>query len=213
MKKLYKILIADDHLLFLESMALLLDSLEEVELVDKVSNGKEVLKKLNDIHIDILLCDYRMPEMDGIELAFRLREKYPTIKIILLTGSDDLDGIRKAVQAGVKGVLSKNISKNELQKAINAIGEGFTYFSNDIMQLLTKLPNTENPPAMHEVLSDREIEILKLISQSLTGVQIAERLNISHHTVESHRKNLFRKIGVNSTYALIKYAMQNGINP
>jgi len=212
MKKLYKILIADDHLLFLESMALLLDSLEEVELVDKVSNGKEVLKKLNDINIDILLCDYRMPEMDGIELAFQLREKYPTIKIILLTGSDDLDGIRKAVQAGVKGVLSKNISKNELQKAINAIGEGFTYFSNDIMQILTQFPTVEkNTP--NEALSDRELEVLKLISQSHTGVQIADKLNISHHTVESHRKNLFRKIGVNSTYALIKYAMQNGINP
>ncbi|MFN3851269.1 MAG: response regulator [Spirosomataceae bacterium] len=212
MKKLYKILIADDHLLFLESMALLLDSLEEVELVDKVSNGKEVLKKLNDINIDILLCDYRMPEMDGIELAFQLREKYPAIKIILLTGSDDLDGIRKAVQAGVKGVLSKNISKNELQKAINAIGEGFTYFSNDIMQILTQFPTVEkNTP--NEALSDRELEVLKLISQSHTGVQIADKLNISHHTVESHRKNLFRKIGVNSTYALIKYAMQNGINP
>lgn len=212
MKKLYKILIADDHLLFLESMALLLDSLEEVELVDKVSNGKEVLKKLNDINIDILLCDYRMPEMDGIELAFQLREKYPAIKIILLTGSDDLDGIRKAVQAGVKGVLSKNISKNELQKAINAIGEGFTYFSNDIMHILTQFPTVEkNTP--NEALSDRELEVLKLISQSHTGVQIADKLNISHHTVESHRKNLFRKIGVNSTYALIKYAMQNGINP
>jgi DNA-binding NarL/FixJ family response regulator len=208
MTKPYKILIADDHLIFLESISLLLNSIEEVVLVGAVSNGKEVLEKIKHEEIDILLCDYMMPQMNGLELTLKLREIKSEIKILMLTGIDDLQQIKQTIQAGVHGILSKNIRKDELRKAINAVCEGLSYYSQDIMQILAQNPFKENATKI-EVLSPRELEILKLIAQSLTGIEIANKLFISTNTVESHRKNIFRKLEVNSSLALIKYAFEH----
>ncbi len=208
MTKPYKILIADDHLIFLESISLLLNSIEEVVLVGAVSNGKEVLEKIKHEEIDILLCDYMMPQMNGLELTLKLREIKSEIKILMLTGIDDLQLIKQTIQAGVHGILSKNIRKDELRKAINAVCEGLSYYSQDIMQILAQNPFKENATKI-EVLSPRELEILKLIAQSLTGIEIANKLFISTNTVESHRKNIFRKLEVNSSLALIKYAFEH----
>ena len=206
-----RIFITDDHEIFTESLSVLLSGIEGVEVVGAAHNGPETLKKIEDEAIDILICDYMMPQMDGVELAYRIREKHPTISILMLTSREDAQGIKSAIQAGVKGFISKKTNKSELQKVINSLSIGLTYYSQDIMQSLLNDVGQSKGSVNIEVLSNREIEILKLISEELSGVQIAERLNISHHTVETHRKSLFRKIGVNSTYALIKYALQNGI--
>jgi two-component system, NarL family, nitrate/nitrite response regulator NarL len=206
-----KIFITDDHEIFVESLSMLLSSIEGIEIIGTAYSASETLKKIEDEDIDILICDYMMPQMDGVELAYRLREKHPKINILMLTSREDTEGIRNAIQAGVKGFISKKTNKSELQKAIKALSNGLTFYSQDIVQAMLNGATNKREVVNIEVLSSREIEILKLIAEELSGVQIAERLNISHHTVETHRKSLFRKLGVNSTYALIKYALQNGV--
>jgi two-component system nitrate/nitrite response regulator NarL len=206
-----RIFITDDHEIFVESLSILLSGIEGIEIVGTAQNGVETLKKIADEAVDILICDYMMPQMDGVELAHRIRERHPSISILMLTSREDHQGIKNAIQAGVKGFISKKTNKAELQKVITTLSNGLTFYSQDAMQSLLNGEGQKKELVNIEVLSNREIEILKLILEELSGVQIAERLNISHHTVETHRKSLFRKIGVNSTYALIKYALKNGI--
>ncbi|RYU95894.1 response regulator [Emticicia agri] len=209
-----KLLLADDHPIFVESLSMLLSTIEEIELVGTANNGLEVLKKLAyQEPVDIIVCDYMMPEMDGVQLTFRLKENYPHIKILMLTSREDTEGIRSAIQAGVKGFVSKKTNKAELQKAIMCLQMGLTYYSEEVMKILASKEFSSTEETAPVALTSREIDVLKLIAQELSGMQIADKLHISHHTVESHRKSLFRKIGVNSTYALIKYAMQHGIYP
>lgn len=203
----YKLLIVDDHLIFLESLSLLIESMPEFELVNTAINGKEALIKLQESEVDILLCDYMMPHMDGVELIFRMKENFPNVKILMLTGNEDITGIKKAIQMGVTGVILKNTRKEEFKKALLSVGEGTTYYSSSVMQILSQNPSPEEN--QNETLSKRELEILKLIAQSLTGIQIAEKLHISYNTVETHRKNIFRKLGVNTSHALIRYVFEN----
>jgi two-component system, NarL family, nitrate/nitrite response regulator NarL len=205
----YKLLIVDDHLIFLESMSLLIDSLPEFELVGTASNGKEALLKLQELEVDILLCDYMMPQMDGVELIFRMKENFPSVKILMLTGNEDVTGIKKAIQMGVSGIILKNTRKEEFKKALLSVAEGKTYYSSSVMQILSQNPFTEEK--QNETLSKRELEILKLIAESFTGIQIADKLHISYNTVETHRKNIFRKLGVNTSHALIKYVFENNL--
>lgn len=210
-----RVILADDHPIFVESLSMLLETIEGIEVVGTAQNGIEVLEKIAiEKVVDILICDYMMPKMDGVQLAFQLKKSYPSIKILMLTSREDAEGIRNAIQAGVKGFISKKTNKTELEKALFALSNGLTFYPTHIIQALTstssEIPSEKSSNT--QSLSNREIEVLKLIAQGLSGVQIAEKLNLSHHTIETHRKTLFRKIGVNSTYALIKYAMQNGLN-
>ena len=206
-----KVFLADDHLIFLESMSLLLGVIDGVELVGTAGSGQEVLKKIKDSEAEILICDYIMPQMDGVELTFKLRELMPDLKVLMLTSREDVEGIRIAIQAGVKGFILKKISKNELKIALNTIYEGFNYYSQEILQILTQSSHESVPTDVSEIkpLTPREIDIIKLIAQEKTGTAIAEKLNLSTHTIATHRKNIFQKLGVNSTYALIKYAIEH----
>ncbi len=205
-----KVFLADDHLIFLESMSLLLGVIEGVELVGTAGSGQEVLKKIKDSEAEILICDYVMPQMNGVELTFKLRELMPELKVLMLTSREDVEGIKAAIQAGVKGFILKKISKNELKTALNTIHEGFSYYSQEIMQILAQKPDDINNDANEiKSLTPREIDIIKLIAQEMTGTAIAEKLNLSTHTVATHRKNIFQKLGLNSTYALIKYAIEH----
>ncbi len=206
-----KVFLVDDHLIFLESMSMLLGVIEGVELVGTAGNGEEVLRKIKDSEAEILICDYSMPQMDGVELTFKLRELMPELKVLMLTSREDVEGIKAAIQAGVKGFILKKISKNELKTALNTIYEGFSYYSQEIMQILAQTTTDSSTVYVSEIksLTPREIDIIKLIAQEMTGSAIAEKLNLSTHTVATHRKNIFQKLGVNSTYALIKYAIEH----
>jgi two-component system, NarL family, nitrate/nitrite response regulator NarL len=211
MSKKINVFLADDHNIFLESMSMLLGVIDNIELVGTANNAEEVLKNIVESHAEILLCDYYMPKVDGIELAFKLTELMPTLKILMLTSREDSEGIKKAIQAGVKGFLLKKTTKNELIEAINLVYNGQTYYSESILKLLLNEPiSLENiTPALDITLTPREIEIIKLIAQEMTGTDVAEALNLSTHTIATHRKNIFHKLGINSTYALIKYAIEH----
>jgi DNA-binding NarL/FixJ family response regulator len=211
-----RILIADDHEIFLDSLSMLIDTFPDVEVVGNCKNGLEVLDFLQNQTIDLLVTDYKMPQMSGIELTLQLRQKYPKIKVLMLSVSEEAEMIREAFQAGVWGYMMKKSGKAELQKAIESIKNGQRYFSESVVFELMRLGLTDNIP-QNEIsqefnhLTEREIEIIKLITNELSSQEIAEKLFIAPKTVETHRHNILKKLGLKNTVGLTKYALKNGL--
>jgi DNA-binding NarL/FixJ family response regulator len=211
-----RILIADDHEIFLDSLSMLIDTFPDVEVVGNCKNGVEVLDFLQNQTIDLLVTDYKMPQMSGIELTLQLRQKHPKIKVLMLSVSEEAEMIREAFQAGVWGYMMKKSGKAELQKALESIKNGQRYFSESVVFELMRLGLTDNIP-QNEIsqefnqLTEREIEIIRLICNELSSQEIAEKLFIAPKTVETHRHNILKKLGLKNTVGLTKYALKNGL--
>lgn len=207
-----KIIIADDHTMFLQGVVSLLENEENISVLGKASNGKAVLKILETAIPDIILLDISMPEMDGIEVTKFVKQKFPSIKILIVSTHSNTQMIARLIRMGVNGYLLKNAEKEELLLAINTIQKGESYFSEEVTQR-----NEENNVKIKSEtlqiteLSFREKEILILIAQEFTGNEIAEKTNISLNTVNTHRRNLLSKINVKNTAGLVKYAIEYGL--
>lgn len=211
-----KILIADDHQLIIEGIKTLLEDVEGITITDVATNGREVIEKLKYQEVDIILMDIDMPIMNGYEATQLVLKKYPHIKVIALTMYDEKALITKIVNAGASGYILKNIRKEELLKAITKVANGEKYFSNEILFTLSKpelkdiiSEKQNNIPIVQ--LTQREIEVLKLITQGLSNKEIGEKLFISPRTVDTHRTNLMQKLNVHNIAGLIRYAIKNGL--
>lgn len=206
-----KIVIADDHQMFLEGLASLLKEESNIHLVDIVLNGKEALEIIENNHVDILIMDVSMPEMDGVELNQYVKKNHPEVKTLALTSHSDHLIISKLTKANVNGYLLKNAEKSELLTAIHQIYEGEDYFSQMVKdKVLDSLFSSKNENEIPE-LSKREKEIIKLIVEQRTAAEIAQELFISPNTVNTHRKNLLSKLKLKNIAGLVKYAVENGI--
>jgi DNA-binding NarL/FixJ family response regulator len=208
-----RILVAEDHRILLDSLAMLLASIEGVEVISKYTNGRQVLTALElDPDIDLVVSDLQMPVMNGIELTLQLRQQYPHVKICLLTVADQPDAIKEAIRAGADGYVLKSAERSELETALNTISKGTKFYSEQVMLLLAKDTTVEFTPDLDKpqkiTLTKRELDVLKLIAQEFSGTQIAEKLFIGPTTVETHRKHLMQKLGVQSTIGLVKYAIK-----
>ncbi|MCE6989807.1 response regulator transcription factor [Dyadobacter sp. CY323] len=208
-----RILIAEDHRILLESLAMLLSSIDGVEVVSKHTNGKQVLTALElDANIDLVVSDVQMPVMGGIELTLQIRSRFPGIKICLLTVSDQPEAIKEAIRAGADGYVLKSAERAELESALRIIARGNKFYSEEVMMQLANskglefVPDRDKPQKI--AITQRELEVLRLIAQEFSGTQIAEKLFISPTTVETHRKHLMQKLGVQTTIGLVKYAIQ-----
>lgn len=215
MKKI-KILIADDHPLVAESLSLLLESEEEFEIIGIVNNGWQALSFVEKYGADIVLTDYSMPLLNGVELAMRLKEQAREVKTIMLTMNEQANHIRESIQAGVHGYVMKSAEKTELVKAIKAVYGGEKYFSEKTVKKLAEIPNKDSVDGKTRVedvlsLTRREVEIVRLISEDLNNIEIGERLNISPTTVETHRRNLMKKIGVSTVLGLVRWGLKHGV--
>jgi DNA-binding NarL/FixJ family response regulator len=214
--KLMKILIADDHKFILESMEILLSTIPDCEVLGTFDNGLQLYKAL-EYHdkIDLVLTDNHMPEMTGVELTYKIRLNYPNIKILLLTVSEDADTIQEAFQAGVSGYVMKKAGKAELEQALKTVMSGKKYYSESVVfELLNRDKNMadlsqDTIPEKLNNLSDREIEIITLIAKELSTNQIAEKLFLSPATVETHRHNILKKLGIKNSIGLVKFAIKN----
>jgi DNA-binding NarL/FixJ family response regulator len=211
-----RLLLADDHEVIRESLALMMSTLKGIEVRTTAADGLDALEKLLEHEVDIVLSDMYMPGLDGIGLALRLREHYPSIKVILLTMEEEPETIRTALQAGVWGYVLKKASKAELEKAVRTVAGGNRYYSNEVSMQLAS-PSLESSiegsasslPGL--ALSKREIEIVRLIVSDVPSQDIAGELFISPKTVETHRRNIFRKLGIHSVVALTRFALKHGI--
>ena len=204
-----KVLLADDHEILLESLATSINTTTEIEVVSTAVNGEEVLKKLDIYDVDVLVCDMQMPVLDGISTVLQVRQSFPAVRILMLTMLDDTTTIKKAIQAGASGYILKKSKKAELEKAILAIAAGKKYFNDELLAALSNEDAESVNEFQHQVLTEREIEVLILIAQEYSSQQIADKLFISINTVESHRKNIFRKLDIKNIAGIIRYALQH----
>ena len=212
MKKKAKvnILIVDDHLMFLEGLAALLQDIDDIYITDTVTEGKQALEILKNKPVDIVIMDISMPTMDGIELNKLIKKKYANVKTLVLSTHSDSKKIERLIKDEVNGYLLKNAEKTELLEAVYLLRDGVNYFSEEVKE--TYMNNTfsiKNEREIDPHLSSRELEILKLIVAEYTTQEIADKLFISQHTVNSHRKNLLSKLGLKNTAGIVKYALEN----
>lgn len=208
-----RLMIADDHQIFLDGILSLLQTEPGITVVGQALNGRQLLGQLPHLRPEVILLDINMPELDGMETAKRIRIDHPEIKLIMLTMHERADFITKLLELGVAGYLLKNSSRQDLVEAIRTVFSGGTYFSRQVtatvMDSFRKKDHSAAAGAEVE-LTPREIEVLKLIAAEFTTAEIAEKLFISHHTVESHRKNLLSKLGKKNTAGLAAWAAGRG---
>lgn len=203
-----KIFLTDDHAILLSGLMKILSTEDDLEVTGAAANVAETLEKLTYTKVDLLITDYNLPDGDGLSLVQVVKRKYPKIKIIVLSMHDEPHLVKEILKEGIDGYLLKKDSHTELINAIKAIKEGNLYLSSDINAMLVKglYEKEEN-----SLLTTREREILKLIAKEYTNRDIAEELFISERTVETHRKNIFRKTGTNNMVGLIKFAYANNL--
>jgi DNA-binding NarL/FixJ family response regulator len=208
----YKVMIVDDHALFRNGLKLLLNSFPEFKVIAEAANGIEFLNSIDILPVDLVLLDIDMPEMDGIEAAQKALKKYPELKIITLSMFGDEDYYYKMVEAGVCGFLLKDSDIDEVYAAMCSVVEGRNYFSQELLQnLLKNIKNPEESTADMLDLSAREIEIISLICQGLSNVEIGDKLFLSKRTVEKHRANILEKTNTKNTASLVMFAIKNKI--
>jgi len=202
-----RILIVDDHQIVLDGLVSLLLP-EKVFDIQTANHGKEGLQLSDKNNFDIFLIDISMPVMDGIEMSKALLQKKPTAKIIILTTHNDKEIIVEMLHIGVSGYVVKNSSKQELLTAIQKVKDGKSFFSDDVHEALRKEIKKQHENEAQEnvfILTKREKEIIKLLAKEYTNEKIAEELNISYRTVETHRKNIMQKTSSHNLAGLLKY--------
>lgn len=202
-----KVLIADDHQMFVDGLKSLLEEEKDLCVVGEAKNGLEVLDICDREPVDIVIMDINMPLMDGIQTSKELSKRHPAVKILGLSMYNDRDYISDILKAGALGYVLKNTGKENLLKAISTLQSGANYLSEEVSKTLLSsfIKNVQYDQAM-EKLSDREKEVLECIATGLTTHEIGDKLFISKNTVETHRKNLLYKLKARNTAELINNA-------
>jgi DNA-binding NarL/FixJ family response regulator len=209
-----RILIADDHPLVADSLSMMLSTVEDFEVVGTVSNGWQAITFIENNPVDILLADIHMSLLNGINMSIRLFEQKIPIKIVIVSMSEEAQHIKEAVQAGVHGYVMKSSERPELIKAIRVVMSGEKYFSEKIVRKLAEMPNSNNVNGRENIqnnvpLTEREMQIMRFITQDLSNIEIGAELCISSTTVETHRRNLMKKLGVSTAVGLMRWALKH----
>ena len=201
--------IVDDHQIVIDGLSSLLKGDEKFNFAFATTNSSEVPDLIKKHKIDILLTDVMMPNMPGNQLAKIVRRQFPDIRILALSMSGQGDMVNEMIEdADISGYVLKNIGKQELVKALEKIAGGGIYFSEEVLDELERTSNRKKQKEDAH-LTGREVEIIRLIEKEYNNKQIAETLFISERTVETHRKNIFRKTNTNSVIGLVKYAYEH----
>ncbi len=210
--KTIKLFILDDHQMLLDGLKALLKNNKQFEIIGEANRAENALELIQQNQPDIVLTDITMPDMDGIEFTRVLKQKSPEIKIIALSMFSDKSIITAMVEAGVSGYILKNTGQQELTDALQNVTNGGMFFSDEVAAEMIKTISEHEQRKAEGIkvhLTEREKEIIKLIAQELSNAKIGELLFISERTVETHRKNIFRKTETKTVVGLIKYAIEN----
>jgi two-component system response regulator NreC len=208
-----KVLLADDHQIIIDGLKSLLQNTGDIVVAGEANNGREALRLLGILKVDVVLMDIDMPVMNGIDALKEIKRTLPGIKVIILSMHQEAGMIKSLMAIGADGYILKSTSQDELIGAIRKVAGGQPYFSAEVT--LSLLNNTQNNPSSSkqpvEMLTDREEEILKLIAEGFSNKEIGNKLFISHRTVDTHRTNLMKKLNANNIAGLISYAIKNGM--
>jgi len=202
------VFITDDHYMVIEGIRSLLQHEDEIELIGYASNAASCLAFLKQQQPDVILMDISMPDKSGIELCKEVKEKYPMIQILGLSTFDQKSFVMKMMENGATGYLLKNATKKELSQAIHMAYEGKKYLSHDASDALKSAMKDKSSMPF---ITRREKEVLKLIADGFTNVEIAKKLFISTSTVDTHRKSLLFKFNMKNTASLVRFITQNGL--
>jgi DNA-binding NarL/FixJ family response regulator len=206
-----KIVVADDHQLFADGLEQLLLTLRDSTVIGKVKDGKSLMRFLNRSTPDLILMDINMPQMDGLTTAKEIRTLFPAIKIIFITMYYDPNIISICKEQGVHGYVTKDTTADVMKEAITAVMAGGTVYLDKETQMEPKNAFRDDDFIQKFKLSPRELEIIGQIKTGATSKQIAEQLGLSELTIETHRKNIFRKLGFRSMADLIRFACEQGL--
>ena len=210
-----RVFITDDHEIYLEGLSLLLGKQEGVEVIGTATSGKQLLEQIKHLQADILLLDVYLPDLGEEEILQQIRAARPDLSIIYLTLLRGTRYIHKLSKYNIQGYILKNASLEELLQALRSVQDGGSYFSRDI-HIGDRDEDFRNTITIEdrqidEILSRRELEVLRLICKEFSNAEIADKLFLSVSTVETHRKNLIAKLGVNNTVGLVKFALRNNL--
>ena len=209
-----RILLAEDFEILRDSLMALLRDIPGISVVGAVENGNDVISFLETAEVDIVLLDIEMPEMDGIEAARIIKNKFKKVKIIMLSMYNSYDYVKPLFELGIDGYLLKNTSKKELLQAISIVTQGGNYYTPITKQVYEE-GNKQKSRTMSTLeaynLSDREVQIIILITDGVSTEDMSKQLSLSVHTISTHRKNVYRKTGLSSPVELTKFALEVGL--
>ena len=212
----FKILLADDHVMFRRGVRRIIQGLDNVEVVGEASDGLELLRLLKDLDPNLVIMDISMPNLRGLEATREIKSVDPRVKVLILTMHKDREYLYHALTAGAEGYLLKEDADGELISAIETLRKGGTFISSLLSAQMADIfvdkfrPGGEPLNAPEEPLTVREREIIKLIAEGKSSKEIGQLLFISSRTVQHHRANLMRKLNLKKTADLVKYAIQKG---
>jgi len=211
-----RIILTEDHQILRDGIKALIVS-ENIEIAGEASTGSELWKLLEISQPDIILMDISLPDTSGIDLTRTISEKYPQVKVLILSMFTDESFINQAIKAGAKGYLHKNTTREEMLLAIDTVYSGSDFYSENISKIILKSyidkakKNVEDVVDPHKVLSKREIEILVMFAEGYINKEIADHLFISIRTVESHKNHIMQKLNLKTQVELVKYAIRHNL--
>ncbi len=211
-----KIILADDHKIMREGLRTLLEKQPDLEIIAEASNGRETVRLANELSPDLIVMDTVMPDLNGIEATRQIVSKRPNIKIIALSMHSDRQFVIEMLKAGAMGYMLKECAFEELVYAINSVVNNQIYLSPKITTIVLKeymRSSEKEKPSVFSVLSNREREVLQLISEGKSTKDIAHHLNVSIKTIETHRQQIMNKLKIHSIAELTKYAIREGLTP
>lgn len=204
-----KVLLVDNHPLVLDGLRAVLETYDDIEIVGAAPNARAALDIALETRPDVVLMDINMPMMNGIDAIELFKRQVPATRILMLSMHDSREYISTSIMRGASGYILKDVSTTEIVAAIHAVAAGGTYFSSGVSEAL--LDGGERRADSAAILSARENDVLALVAEGGSNREIATELGISEATVETHRKNIKKKLGIASTAGLTRYAIENGL--
>ena len=206
-----RVLLADDHTLVRAGLRKILEQDGGLTVVGEVADGAAALEFLARQRVDVVVLDLTMPGLDGFDLLRSARERWPELKLLVLTMHADAEHAARAVREGADGYLLKDSAAGELVAGIRAVMEGRSYYSEPVQRALSELLRAGAAPRPVDRLTEREREVLRLVARGLSTKEIAARFDISARTVETHRGNIMRKLELHSVALLTHFALREGL--
>jgi DNA-binding NarL/FixJ family response regulator len=206
-----KVMIADDHGIVRSGITLLLERQPDIDVIGEAADGAEALQFAVEHKPDVAVLDISMPKLTGLQAAREIKQQVPDVNVLLLSMHDDERYLYEALRVGAGGYVLKRAADQDLVRAVRAVNDGEPFLTDDAQRSLVKAWMESGEEPRRDKLTDRELEVVKLIAEAHTNKQIAEILGLSEKTVESHRSNILNKLGMSDRVELVRYAVRRGL--
>ena len=205
-----KLIVVDDHPILRGGIVSLLEKAENIEVICEAANGKEALDCIETDKPDVVLMDINMDGKLDVTTTETIKENWPEIKVLAFSMHEEVQVIRRMVKAGASGYILKNAAHQEVLRAIETVMEGGNYYGQEVLDIMTQSITSDGEVEHEIVLSNREKEVLHFVAKEYTNQEISDKINISLRTVETHKRNLIKKLRVKNVVGLVRFALEQG---